>query len=179
MQETVLIALTTGVLTGVTALAASWLTSRGNVQAAQAQAEITAINHRQDRTRELRRAAYADFLAYANELHYLAHTVVGHAIAGDQAAVASIRAKRIEIFREFARRKSIVHLEGPTSLEGATLRVDHAFTRLADELTRALDEGPLDGIKDAIRPAARDVTDAAAHFLREARTALETPGVGG
>jgi hypothetical protein len=41
------------------------------------------------------------------------------------------------------------------------------------ELCQALNENSLEGIKERIRPAANGLTDAAEHFLCEARTVLE------
>lgn len=66
-------ALRVAVLTGGTAVAASWVTSRGNARAARIQAEASAQAQQLSRAREVRRTAYLEFIEQAHitgELHW-------------------------------------------------------------------------------------------------------------
>jgi hypothetical protein len=61
------------VLTGGTAVLASWVTSRGNARTARLQAEAAALAEDRSRVRQTRRTAYLDFLEQAHvtgELYY-------------------------------------------------------------------------------------------------------------
>jgi hypothetical protein len=59
-------ALWVAVLTGGTAVLASWVTSRGNARAARVQAEASAQNQQRSRSRETRRTAYLEFIEVAS-----------------------------------------------------------------------------------------------------------------
>ena len=59
-------ALWVAVLTGGTAVLASWVTSLGNARAARIQAEASAQTQQQSRSRETRRTAYLEFIEQAH-----------------------------------------------------------------------------------------------------------------
>lgn len=84
-----------------------------------------------------------------------------------------IRAKRVELYREFAQHQSVVQLEGPPELEEATWRVYHALGRLAHDVVLAIDNGDLKNVRDIIKNSEAEVREATANFVKEARLALE------
>src|SRR4051794_23100527 len=126
MQQTFLIASTTGAITAFAALMASWLTGRATIRAAHLQVTANAETQRRDRTRELRRSAYVDLLTYITEIQWRARDVVRRAVAGDEAALSDYRGVRNVIGSEFARRRYIVQLEGPKSVEESVSRIRNA-----------------------------------------------------
>jgi hypothetical protein len=87
-------ALWAAVLTGGTAVLASWVTSRGNARAARIQAETSAQTQQQSRSRETRRTAYLEFIEQAHikgELYWRLGDVYAQLTDPDEHLVVSVR----------------------------------------------------------------------------------------
>jgi hypothetical protein len=142
MQDTVWVALTTGVVTAATALAASWLTGQASVKAARVQVEAVADGQRRDRLHMSRRTAYAELLTYVTEVRWMAGDLIQRAAAGDNTALDTFRSTRRDVGRELARRRYLVFLEGPESIADAISRLQSAIDHLDDTLEAALGTQP-------------------------------------
>lgn len=122
------------VLTGGTAVLASWVTSRGTARAARVQAEASADAQQREKVRELRRSAYADLMEQAHitgELYYR----VGDAYVqnpdatGHLVGIESIRNSLRDAFDPLMRSVRIITLEGPrTTAEAAEALKNAAST---------------------------------------------------
>ncbi|MFD3579576.1 hypothetical protein [Streptomyces sp. NPDC058644] len=106
-------------LTGATAIAASslasWLTSRGNAQAARIQVEATTRAQRQEGVRQTRRAAYLALIEQAQVVADGLRGVEGLAAAESQADLAAHR----ERHQQLRRAVTLVDLEGPSAVQVA------------------------------------------------------------
>ncbi|MFF2381765.1 hypothetical protein [Streptomyces sp. NPDC058108] len=127
------------VLTGATAVLASWVTTRGNVRAARVQADASARNQHRDRVRDARRAAFLDLMEQAHltgELYWR----VGDAyvqLDDPEARLARVQELRGELrsaFDPLLRGVRVVLLEGPAPAAEAAGDVQRA----AAEANRAL-----------------------------------------
>jgi hypothetical protein len=171
VDPTVQVALATGLLTAATALTASWLTGRSTIRAARMQAEFAAANHRSDRSREMRRAAYVDYITYVAQVRWRTRDLVRRAASGDATALAEFRSNRNDVGHELARRRYVVHLEGPASMQQAVDEVQEAINRLADELDVALgltDPAQIRAMVEDSRTAIRHRTETLIDCARQA-----------
>ncbi|MGW1776764.1 hypothetical protein [Streptomyces sp. NPDC002104] len=116
-----------GVLTGGTAVVASWVTSRGTARAARIQAETTAAVQRADQRRTARRNAYADVIEQAQKMGDLYWKVNdAHAEPDPQARVDALRDLRLRLRDAYASLRHlvrIVELEGPQEVAAAADRL--------------------------------------------------------
>jgi hypothetical protein len=151
MEQTVLVALTTGVVTAGAALAASWLTSRATIKAARVHVESVAESQRPDRRRELRRTAYVDLLTYVTEIRWRARELVTRAAAGDATAQPEFDDRRNVAGSELARRRHIAYLEGPESVQESVGRLQGAIDQLAVDLGVGLSLKDPEAIRAAVR----------------------------
>ena len=133
-------------LTGGTAVLASWVTSWGNARAAKVQAEATTRAGRQDRIRELRRAAYLELMEQAHLTGQL-YWRVGDAyvqLSEHDAWLARIQELRNELRTAFdfmMRSCRIVVLEGPQAVAEAARAVQDSTQQANWALWRvALDD---------------------------------------
>jgi hypothetical protein len=126
-------------LTGATAVLASWVTSRGNSRAARIQAEASALAQHHSRIRELRRAAYLDFIEQAHitgELYFRLGDVYAQLAHPDQqlARIQQLRSDLRDAFDPLMRSARVITLEGPTAVAGAA----EAAVQAASEANTAL-----------------------------------------
>ena len=104
--------------TGATAVLASWVTNLGNVRAARAQAEASALAQQRGRVRELRRAAYLDVMEQAHitgELYWRVGDAYVQLTEGEQ-RLARTQEPRTELrsaYEPLMRSVRVVALEGP------------------------------------------------------------------
>ncbi|MGH1553528.1 hypothetical protein ACRAWF_20785 [Streptomyces sp. L7] len=103
------------VLTAATAVVASWVTNRGNAQAALIQAQAAAQAAHTAREREARRATQLDFIEQANELGILYLRIPKFFEVEDQearaASLAELRDQLRDSYRPFLRSLAVVSLE--------------------------------------------------------------------
>jgi hypothetical protein len=124
-------ALWVAVLTGGTAVLASWVTSGGNARAARVQAEASARAQQHSRVREIRRTAYLEFIEQAHitgELHWKVGDIFAQA-AGPDDQLARIQQLRIDLrdaFDPLMRCARVVLLEGPAPVAEAAEAVQQA-----------------------------------------------------
>ncbi|MEV6019882.1 MULTISPECIES: hypothetical protein [unclassified Streptomyces] len=132
-------ALWVAVLTAGTAVVASWVTSKGNAQAARVQAQATAEAEHVAREREARRATQLEFIQEANDMGILYRRIPKYLDVEDQAArqasLAELRDQLRDSYGPFLRALAVVSLEchpGPVAaanaVHGAT---GEAYARLA------------------------------------------------
>ncbi|MGC9472602.1 hypothetical protein ACP4I1_00370 [Streptomyces sp. WG4] len=118
------------VLTGGTAVLASWVTSRGTARAARIQAEASSRAQQIDRIRESRRAAYAGVIEHAHETAELHFRVKGVLAGPDEHLIQHIERLRGELrvaFDPLMRCIRLTVLEGPTRV-----------TEAAEELSKSV-----------------------------------------
>jgi hypothetical protein len=165
------------VLTGGTAVLASWVTTQGNARAARAQAQASADAQHRGRIRELRRAAYLELMEQAHitgELYWRVGDVYAQ-LTDPQAQLARIQELRTELrsaFDPLMRCVRVIVLEGPASVAEAAEGVQKA----AADSNRAL------WIVSRSEPGAREHFDEGHQlyhrqldrFIEAARTAMST-----
>ncbi|MFF4251992.1 hypothetical protein ACFY1L_12345 [Streptomyces sp. NPDC001663] len=125
--------------TGGTAVLASWVTNLGNVRAARAQAEASALAQQRGRVRELRRAAYLDVMEQAHvtgELYWRVGDVYAQLADPDEilARIQGLRTELRDAYDPFMRSVRVVVLEGPEGTADAA----EAVLRAAAEANRTL-----------------------------------------
>lgn len=172
MQQTVLIALITGVLTATAALTASWLTSRATIRAAQINVVSNAETQRRERARDLRRAAYVDLLTYVTEIRWRVRDLITRAASGDGTALTEFRSARNIVGGELARRRYVVYMVGPEPIREPVDRLQKALDLLADELERALQLNEPDEIRAAVRQSRDSISRETQEFILRAQAAL-------
>ncbi|MET8130793.1 MULTISPECIES: hypothetical protein [unclassified Streptomyces] len=108
-------ALWVALLTAATAVVASWVTSKGNAQAARVQAQAAAEAAHIARQREARRATHLDFIQQANEMGILYRRIPKYLKEENQEArLASLTVLRDELrdsYGPFLRSLAVVSLE--------------------------------------------------------------------
>ncbi|MER6914624.1 hypothetical protein ABT354_23370 [Streptomyces sp. NPDC000594] len=110
------------VITGGTAVLASWVTGRGTARAAHIQVEASSRTQQRDRVRESRRAVYVDVIQRAHETAELYFQVKGVLAATDDQMTQRIGQLRGELrvaFDPLRRCIRLAVLEGPTSVAEA------------------------------------------------------------
>ncbi|MBT2451363.1 hypothetical protein J7F03_30705 [Streptomyces sp. ISL-43] len=119
-----------GVLTGCTAVVASWVTSRGTARAARIQAETAATSQQTDRIRSARRGAYVDVIEQAQKMGDLYWKVSdAHADPDSDNRTSTLRDLRIRLRDAYAvlrHRVWVVELEGPSSVAATADRLRRA-----------------------------------------------------
>ncbi|MFF3459626.1 hypothetical protein ACFYXH_36075 [Streptomyces sp. NPDC002730] len=102
-------------LTAATAVVASWVTSRGNAQAARIQAQAAAEAAHIAREREARRATQLDFIQQANEMGILYRRIPKYLkVENQEARLASLTELRDQLrdsYGPFLRALAVVSLE--------------------------------------------------------------------
>lgn len=126
-------------LTGGTAVLASWVTNLGNVRAARAQAESSALAQERGRVRELRRAAYLDLMEQAHvagELYWRAAFAFTHLADADElrTRIQELRGELRDAYDPLMRSVRVVALEGPADAAEAA----DAVLDVAAETNRTL-----------------------------------------
>ncbi len=124
-------ALWVAVLTGGTAVLASWVTSRGNARAARIQAEASAQTQQQSRSRETRRSAYLEFIEQAHitgEFYWRLGDVYAQLTdPGEQLArIQQLRADLRDAFDPLSRCTRVITLEGSAPVVEAAEAVRQA-----------------------------------------------------
>jgi hypothetical protein len=124
-------ALWIALLTGGTAVLASWVTSGGNARAARIQAEASARVQHHSRVREIRRTAYLEFIEQAHitgELHWRVGDIFAQPSGPDdqRARIQQLRSDLRDAFDPLMRCARTVLLEGPTPVAEAAEAVQQA-----------------------------------------------------
>lgn len=119
------------VLTGGTAVLASWVTSQGNARAAKIQAQAAAQAQQHSRVREIRRTAYLEFIEQAHitgELYWRLGDVYAQLTDTDEqlARIHQLRADLRDAFDPLMRCARIIVLEGPAPVAEAAESVKQA-----------------------------------------------------
>ncbi|MEU6219824.1 hypothetical protein ABZ845_20250 [Streptomyces sp. NPDC047022] len=169
-------ALWVALLTATTAVAASWVTSRGNAQAARVQARATAESEHLARKREARRTTHLDFIQQANDMGILYRRIPKYVEVADQearlASLAQLRDRLRDSYGPFLRALAVVSLEcrpGPIAAANAVHAASvEAYARLvaveedvreAEGFRRAVDAylASVDAFVEAARQAEREI----------------------
>jgi hypothetical protein len=164
-------------LTGGTAVLASWVTSRGNARTTRVQAEASAQAQQHSRDRDARRTAYLEFIEQAHitgELHWrLDDIYVQVADPDDQLArVNHLRDELRDAFDPLTRCARTISLEGPASVAEAA----EAVRRAASDANGALwmlsqgQEAATERFDAAHRVFRRELE----RFIEAARTATQS-----
>ncbi|MCX5237586.1 hypothetical protein OG824_20500 [Streptomyces prunicolor] len=108
------------VLTGLTAVSASWVTSRGARQAAREQTQLSTSAQRHDRFREIRRTAYLNIIQHVQSLTPVAQNVSNLANqppseSRKEGLAAELTAARKGFFTYLGFMR-VISLEGPPSV---------------------------------------------------------------
>ncbi|WP_141747190.1 hypothetical protein [Streptomyces agglomeratus] len=115
------------VLTGGTAVIASWVTSRGHTQAARLQAEVAAATQEEARRRETRRASYLAFIEQAHLMGVEYRKTPPLLEIEDpehrRLRLEEHRERLREVFGPFRHRCQVVALDGPSMTVDAGHRV--------------------------------------------------------
>ena len=163
-------------LTGGTAVLASWVTSRGNARAAKIQAELPVLAERNSRKREVRRAAYLDFMEQAHitgELHFRLGDIYAQ-VADPQeqsARIEKLRADLRDAFDPLMRAGRVIVLEGPAPVVQAAHAVEQAAADANSALWR-IAQGD-SGARDRFYAANRLFRSELEEFIQSASGALE------
>ncbi|MFL4903989.1 hypothetical protein ACJ6WF_12590 [Streptomyces sp. MMS24-I2-30] len=164
------------VLTGGTAVLASWVTNRGTIRAARAQAEASAAAERVERARELRRAACLELMARAHDLGELYRKVVD---ARFQLGEGDAYVVRVQELRQSVREAydplmgcvRAVALEGPAQAASAAQAVLGAATEVSRSLWHVSRGEP--GARARFEDARATCADRLEGFVDAARAAVE------
>jgi hypothetical protein len=164
-----------GVLTAVTALGASWVTSRGNAHSARVEAEVNAHAGHVAEARDRRREAYRALSASAHglaELFWRMEEVDRSADAAlKRAIVAEMQAASSQALSDVTKASTDVLLQGPASVAEEAGALRHvavvAFWKLA-----GLDDGSGEQ-REPYNRAYREFREQHHRFIEVARDALE------
>jgi hypothetical protein len=131
-------------LTAGTAVLASWVTSRGNANAARLQAEAATESQQLARQREARRAAYAAVIDKAvaiGELYWKIPEAARTADPDDRRTeLLRLREQIRDVYAALLRCVQVVVLEGPDDVAEAAAALDKATPSTA-RLMRAMADG--------------------------------------
>jgi hypothetical protein len=162
--------------TGATAVLASWVTNLGNVRAARAQAEASARSQHHSRVRELRRAAYLDFMEQAHvtgEVYWRVGDARAQHTSQDE-LLARIQELRTELRRAYdplMRSVRVVVLEGPDGPADAAQVVLEAAAEANRALWRVSLGDP--GARERFEEGQRDFLRRLERFVEAARAAMD------
>jgi hypothetical protein len=171
-------ALWVAVLTGGTAVLASWVTSLGNARAARIQAEASAQAQQQSRSRETRRTAYLEFIEQAHitgELYWRLGDVYAQPTDPDEQLVRiqQLRADLRDAFDPLSRCARVIILEGPESVVEAAETVKQAASdanHVLWEISRAET-----GARERFNEAYRIFRVRLSKFIEAAQAAMAGP----
>ena len=162
------------VLTAVTAIAASWVTSRGNTQAARVQALAAADAQHLATLRASQREAYLAFIEQINTMgiHYRETPAILEITDADErrTALVSHLAEIREAYGLFLRQLSVVTLDGPRAPRAAADAVDASSTTVYKTLL-AISEGSQP--TEAFAPTVVAYWETATDFVHAAREARD------
>jgi len=170
------IALWVAVLTGGTAVAASWVTNRGNARAARIQAEASAQAQQLSRVREVRRTAYLEFIEQAHitgELHWRLGDIYAQLADPHERLrrLNQLRDKLRDAFDPLTRCARTISLEGPAPVAEAAEAVRRAASD-ANGALWALSQGE-DGATERFDEAHGTFRRELERFIEAARTAVQ------
>ncbi len=163
------------ILTGGTAVLASWVTSHGTARAARIQAEASMRAEQLGRVREIRRTAYLEFIEQAHitgELYYRVGDVYAQP-TDEQAQLARIEQLITDLrdaFDPLNRCTRVVVLEGPESVAEAAESVKRAASDSNRALRRVSQGEP--NARERFDEAHRVFRGQLAGFITTARSAL-------
>ncbi|WP_328974200.1 hypothetical protein [Streptomyces canus] len=166
--------LATGVLTAVTALSASWVTSRGATRAARVKAQSEALELRHGQLGDSRRASYAALLNCVIDMRWQLIAAMNFAEAGDAVAADSIMDTRNNMVAELHRHRTVVLLAGPRTLTGDATALTHAAVQLMLDLERALSGPQPSDMEMLLGPSMARLNDATDRFIQSAQDILGT-----
>ncbi|RKN03666.1 hypothetical protein [Streptomyces radicis] len=163
-----------GLITGGTAVVASWVTGRGAARSARVQAEVTARAAHVAEARTRRRDAYREMSAAVHGLSEVFWRIEEADAAPEgearAAVVAHLSAAARAALNDVTRASREVLLEGPTPVAEAA----QTLRRAAITANRALDRLGTEGDERARYDAAyRDFREEHLRFLERARAALD------
>lgn len=165
-----------GILTGVTALAASSITARATLRAAQAQVETTTTAEALREQRERRRSAYRDMMSCAHAFNEVTWQIDDVDAAQDREGKERLLARMHErigpAIGDMNRAMHEVRLDGPPEVSDAADQVRDMARRVQQQLKALLGDGSPER-RDAYDAAYRDFRDAYVTFIGLAREALE------
>jgi hypothetical protein len=166
-------ALWIAVLTGGTAVLASWVTSRGNARAARIQAEASAQAQRLTLAHEARRTAYLEFIEQAHvtgELHWRLGDIYAQLTDPDDqlARLDQLRGQLRDAFDPLMRCARTISLEGPGPVAETAEAVRQAAAD-ANGALRMLSQGQ-DGATERFDKAHQSFRLALNRFIEAART---------
>jgi hypothetical protein len=173
VDSTVLVAL----LTGGTAVLASWVTSRGNARAARIQVEASAQAQQHGRLREIRRTAYLEFIEQAHitgELYWRLGDVYAQLTdPGDQLfRIQELRSDLRDAFDPLMRCARTILLEGPAPVAAAAEAVKQAASN-ANGALWMISQGE-NGSRERFDKAHEIFRFNLDKFIETARTAMES-----
>ncbi|WP_327358067.1 hypothetical protein [Streptomyces sp. NBC_01304] len=166
--------LATGVLTAVTALSASWVTSRGAIRTARVKAQSEALEARHDRLGDSRRASYAVLLNYVIDMRWQLIAAMNFVGAGDAAAADAIMRTRNKMVAELHRHETAVLLEGPRSLNAVASALTHAAVQLMLDMERTLNGPQPSDMETLLAPSMDRLSHATDRFIQSAQDVLGT-----
>lgn len=169
-------ALWVAVLTGGTAVVASWVTSRGNAQAARVQAEAAAQAQQHSQARAARRTAYLEFVEQAHntgELHWRLGDIYAQLTDPDDqlARLNQLRQQLRDAFDPLMRCVRTILLEGPAPVADSARAVRDAAAE-ANSALAMLSLGQ-DGATERFDQAHRAFRLELERFIEAARTAVQ------
>jgi hypothetical protein len=170
-------ALWVAVLTGGTAVLASWVTSRGNARAARVQAEATAQAQQHSQDRAARRTAYLEFIEQAHitgELHWRLGDIYAQLTDPDDqhARLNQLRQQLRDAFDPLMRCARTIMLEGPPQVADAAQAVRDAAAEANGALS-TLSQGQ-DGATERFDQAHQAFRLELERFIEAARTAAQS-----
>ncbi|MFI1094810.1 hypothetical protein [Streptomyces sp. NPDC020917] len=165
-----------GILTALTALAASYITARATFRAARAQAETTTRAEALREQRERRRSAYREMMSCAHAFNEVTWQIDDVDAADDREGkvrlLTRMYARIGPAIGDMNRAMHEVRLDGPPEVSDAADHVRNMGRRVQQHLKALLgDDSP--GRRDAYDAAYRDFRDAYVTFIGLARGALE------
>ena len=166
------------VLTGGTAVLASWVTSRGNARAARIQAEASAQTRQQSRSLEARRTAYLEFSEQAHitgEFYWRLGDVYAQLRdpAEQLSRIHKLRADLRNAFDPLSRCARVIILEGPALVAEAAEAVKEAASDANHILWEISQSEP--GSRERFDEAYRMFRVQLSKFIEAAHTAIAGP----
>jgi hypothetical protein len=137
------------VLTGATAILASWVTSRGQTRAARMQAEFTAAAQRRDRLREVRRIAYLDLIQHLQSLRPIRFRIKeSNEVTDPDQRIAGLREQLVAMRHgqdQFLNLLRVIAVEGPSPVIACAESLGESISSARKDI-----EALIDGHTEAI-----------------------------
>lgn len=163
-------------LTAGTAVLASWVTSRGNANAARFQAEAASASQRTARQREARREAYAAVIDKAVAIGELYWKIPEATRISEpesrRAEILRLREQIRDVYAALLRCVQVVTLEGPDDVAEAAAALDRATPSTA-RLMRAMADGDPEAERQ-LTEETRAYWPALTEFIARASKAVRT-----